>query len=135
MLAAAALAALGWMVPGTRRAAAELAFHLERDADRWALGRRNDRFALASVISKAAASTHAPESPAIAGLGHTGLRERLGQLLEDQPRPSHPTATALNALATTMVACTLLLAALLPTAAVAGARADAHGAHHAHCDH
>jgi Zn-dependent protease with chaperone function len=135
MLAAATLAALGWMVPGTRRAATELAFHLERDADRWALGRRNDRLALASVICKAAASAQAPESPAIAGLGHTGVRERLGQLLEDPPRPSHPTATALNALATTMVGCTLLLAALLPTAAVAGARADAHGAHHAHCDH
>jgi Zn-dependent protease with chaperone function len=136
MLSAAALGALGWMVPGTRRAASEIAFQLERDADRWALERRNDRLALASVICKAAAGAHAPGSPAMVGLGQTGVRERLGQLLDDQPRPpSHPTAAALNALATAMVAFTLLVAAALPPAAVAGARGDAHGAHHAHCEH
>jgi hypothetical protein len=136
MLAAAALSALGWMVPGTRRAAAEIAFHLERDADRWALERRNDRLALASVICKAAASAQPPSTPAMASLGQTGVRERLGQLLDDHPpHPSHSTAALLNALATAMVACTLLLTALLPAAAIAGARGDAHGAHHAHCDH
>ena len=136
ILTAAALGALGWMIPGTRRAAAEIAFHLERDADHWALDRRNDRLALASVIYKAAAETKEPRPPAMASLGETGVRERLGQLLDDDPRrPSHPTVAALNALAAAMVACTLLLAALLPTAAVAGARGDAHEAHHAHCAH
>jgi hypothetical protein len=35
-----------------------------------------------------------------------------------------------------MVVCTLLLAAMVPTAAVAGARGDPHQAHHAqHCEH
>jgi hypothetical protein len=77
-----------------------------------------------------------PGSPSIASLGHTGVRERLGQLLDEQPgTPSHPTAAALNALATAMVVVTLLLAGSLPTAAVAGAGADAHGAHHAHREH
>ena len=134
MLVTAALSALGWVVPGTGRAAREISFHLERDADLWALDQRNDRLALASVICKAAASAQPSGSPALASLGQTGVRERLGLLLEDQPRPpAHPTRAALNALATAMVAFTLLLAAALPAAAVAGA--DAHGAHHAHCDH
>ena len=135
-LVAAALSAVGWIVPGGRRAAREIAFQLERDADRWALGRSTDRLALARVICKAATSAHPPESPAWTNLGQTGLRERLAQLLEDQPRPPlHRSGTALNALAAAMVSLTLLLAAALPAAAVAGANADAHGAHHAHCDH
>jgi Zn-dependent protease with chaperone function len=134
MLTATALSALAWWIPGTRRAAREIAFHLERDADRWALDRRNDRLALASVICKAATTAQQTGSPAMASLGRTGVCERLSQLLEEQPRrPSHPRAAALNALAAVMVAFTLLLAAALPTAAVAAARADAHEAHHEHC--
>ena len=72
----------------------------------------------------------------MASLGETGVRERLGQLLEEQPRRlSHPATAAPNALAVTMVACTMLLAVLLPTAAVAGVRADPHKTHHGHCEH
>jgi hypothetical protein len=136
LLTAAALSAIGWMVPGTRRSVREIAFHLERDADRWALRRRNDRLALASVVCKAATATEPARPPAVANLGETGIRERLDQLLEEPPpRARHPTATALNALAAAMVAFTLLLTAALPTAAVAGARADGHGGHHEHCEH
>jgi Zn-dependent protease with chaperone function len=136
ILAAAALGALGWMIPGTRRAGAEIAFHLERDADCWALERSNDRFALASVICKAAAAAQRSGSPAMASLGQTGVRERLRQLIEDQPRrPSHRAAAALNALAITMVACTLMVGGLLPAAAAAGVRGDAHQGHHGHCEH
>jgi hypothetical protein len=135
-LTAAVLSGIGWMIPGTRRAASEIAFHLERDADLWSLGRRNDRLALASVICKAAAGARPSGSPALVGLGETGVRERLGQLLDDQPRRSaYPTGAALNVLAFAMVALTLLLAAWLPAAAVAGAGSDAHGAHHSHCEH
>jgi Zn-dependent protease with chaperone function len=135
MLTAYALWALGWMVPGARHATRQIAFHLERDADLWALRRRNDRLALASVICKAAMVAQAARPPAVANLGETGVRERLGQLLEEQQdRPRRP-AAALNALAVAMVALTLLLCAALPTAAVAGVSADAHGAHHGHCEH
>jgi hypothetical protein len=92
MLTATGLSALGWPIPGTRRAVSQIAFHLERDADRWALERANDRLALASVICKAAVGAEPSGSPSKASLGHTGVRERLGQLLDDQPRrPSHPT--------------------------------------------
>ena len=137
MLAAIALRALGRPVPGSRRAVRELAFQLERDADTWALGRRNDRLALASAICKAATSADAPRGPAVVRLGETGIRERVGQLLEDSPtRPAPTGAAAVNGLATAMVACTLALAAVLPTAALAGAQNDAHGVHHdGHCAH
>jgi Zn-dependent protease with chaperone function len=137
MLAAIALRALGRPLPGTHRAVRELAFHLERDADSWALRHRHDRLALASAICKAAMSTYATRPPAIARLGETGVRERVGQLLEDSPtRPATPGTAALNGLATAMVACTLALAAILPAAAVAGTQNDAHGTHHdQHCVH
>lgn len=133
MLAAVTLSALGRVLPGTSRAVHDIAFHLERDADRWALRNRNDRLALARVICKAAASAEPAGNAAVARLGATGVRERLGQLLEEPPRRH---ATALNVIAAAMVGFTLLLAAAVPTAAVAGAGSDAHGAHHGqHCDH
>jgi Zn-dependent protease with chaperone function len=134
MLTAATLGALGWMVPGTRRAAREIAFHIERDADLWALARQNDRMALASVICKAAIA--GAGQPARAGLNGTGVLERLGQLLEEQPRGTrHQASAALNTLAALMVILTLLLSAALPAAAVAGAGSNAHDAHHGHCEH
>ena len=81
-------------------------------------------------------SAHPAGSPAIAGLAHTGVLERLGQLLDDQPRrPSHPVTATLNVLAAAMIAFALLLAAALPATAAEGAGADAHGAHHEHCEH
>lgn len=137
MLAAIALRAVGRPLPGTHRAARELAFHLERDADNSALKHRNDRLALASAICKAATSTDTARLPVIARLGDAGVGERVGELLDESPtRSPMRGAAALNGLATAMVACTLLLAAILPTAAVAGARADAHGTHHdEHCIH
>ena len=136
MLLAVAFSALGRVVPGTRRALRELGFHLERDADRWALQQRNDRLALASAICKAAAGPQVA-SPALATLGSSGVRERLTQLLSDRPtQQGRPVAAALNALATAMVVCTILLATVVPAAAVAGIAHDAHRAHHAHhCHH
>jgi Zn-dependent protease with chaperone function len=56
LLLAQLLFALGRFVPGGVSALRNLAFHLDRDADRWSLGRRNDRLALARVILKAARS-------------------------------------------------------------------------------
>jgi Zn-dependent protease with chaperone function len=137
LLAAIALRALGRPLPGTHRAVRELAFHLERDADTWALRRRNDRLALASAICKAATSERAPRAPGIAQLGASDIGARVGQLVDDSPaRPARASRAALNALAAAMVACTLVLAAIVPTAALAGAQNDAHGNHHdQHCVH
>jgi BlaR1 peptidase M56 len=137
MLLAIVFQALGRPVPGTRHAIRGLAFHLERDADDWALRRRNDRLALASAICKAAGAIDSPGHPGVAQLGETGVRERLGQLLQEPPsRRSLPGAAALNGLAAAMVVCTLLLAAVVPAAAVAGVGGDAHRTHHdQHCVH
>jgi BlaR1 peptidase M56 len=136
MLLAVVSAALGRAVPGASLAIRELCFQLERDADRWALQQRNDRLALASAICKAA-TAGSLSSPALATLGSSGLRERLNQLLDEHPRKqAGPITAALNALAAAMVLCTLLLAAVVPTAAAAGVGEDAHRGHHAnHCHH
>jgi hypothetical protein len=136
MLLALGLRALGRAVPGSGRGIRELAFHLERDADRWALHRTTDRLALASVICKAAIEEPARPS-ALVGLGDNGVRERLGQLLDNTGCGSTRRAgAALRALATAMVTCTLLLAAVVPAAAVSGADGDAHRGHHRHhCQH
>jgi hypothetical protein len=136
MLLALGLRALGRAVPGSGRGVRDVAFHLERDADRWALHRTNDRLALASVICKAAIEEPARAS-ALAGLGDTGVRERLGQLLDSTGcETTRRAGAALRALATAMVTCTLLLAAVVPAAAVSGAAGDAHRGHHRHhCQH
>jgi hypothetical protein len=137
MLLAVAFQALGRPVPGTSRAVRELAFHIERDADGWALRRRNDRLALASVICKAAAATDTHAHAGLARLGDAGVHGRLCQLLEEPPsRSSSPGSAALNGLAAAMTVCTLLLAAVVPTAAVAGVVGDPHRTHHGHhCIH
>ena len=132
LLAALALRALGRPVPGTQRAIGELAFHLERDADAWALRRRGDRMALASALTKAAVGGDRASRDA-AAQRTLGLDERRSQLLTHQPhRGSLRVAAALNGLAAIMVTGTLILAALVPTTAVAGARNDPHGTHVEH---
>lgn len=74
--------AVGRFLPGTKRAVRELAFHLERDADRWAL-RSHDRFALASAIVKAANSRQPSYGAAVTQLSGGGdLESRLGALVD-----------------------------------------------------
>ncbi|MBI5104074.1 MAG: M56 family metallopeptidase [Solirubrobacterales bacterium] len=110
--------ALGRFVPGTRIASRELAFHLERDADRFALRRENHPAALASAICKAA------EAPALAApslaLGGASVVRRVRQLLEDDPVASGPHQRLLPLVAAAMVALALASAAALPAAAEAG---------------
>lgn len=136
MVLALGLRALGRAVPGSGRGVREVAFHLERDADSWALHRTNDRLALASVICKAAIEEPARPSTLV-GVGDTGVRERLGQLLDSTGcGTTRRVGAACRALATAMVTCTLLLAAVVPAAAVSGAAGDAHRGHHRHhCQH
>jgi hypothetical protein len=101
--------ALARFLPGTTRAMRELAFHLERDADRWALRRHPDPLALASAICK---SGVAPAT-ATALTGSGGAVERVQELLE----PAHltaPAARALAALAGGLAALVLCLAIVLP---------------------
>jgi hypothetical protein len=111
---------LARFVPGTRRAMRELTFHLERDADQWALARRHDPCALASAICKAA-TLRPGQGAALATLGGPGVSERLKQLLDGTAQRSRLlTSTAINATAVTMVAFTVALFALLPATTLAG---------------
>ena len=125
---------IGRVVPGCRRGMRELEFHLERDADAWALRRRHDRLALASAICKAAGIgklSTAAASPLTGG----GAEERLGQLMaEEPPPPSRVRAAALNAIAITMVCATVLMATFIPSTALAGAQQLGSGQQVRHCE-
>lgn len=77
---------LSRLLPGSRRAAAWLDFHLERDADLYALTRTKDPLALASAICKAA---HVRSyGPTLAGLAGRGTTDRLRLLISGGPPPS-----------------------------------------------
>jgi beta-lactamase regulating signal transducer with metallopeptidase domain len=80
--------AIAHLLPGTRRAVDELAFHLERDADRWALERRIDRRALAAALRKAAGPQYDARALVMA-LGGSGVEERLDEILSGPHRGSH----------------------------------------------
>jgi Zn-dependent protease with chaperone function len=103
-LAAVALHGCSRLLPGSRSAVAHLQFHLERDADEYALRRTNDPASLASAIFKAAA----PQSAAAAmnGLGGSDVADRIRAL---QVGASGPTASKVP---------TGILTGLLITAAV-----------------
>ena len=113
---------VGRIVPGAVHASRQLAFHLERDADQWALRRRHDRLALASVICKAASAQPLDATAVAVGLTGTGAPERLGQLVHGPQTPQRgPRAMILNATAVAMVCATLVAAAMVPSTALAGA--------------
>lgn len=124
---------IGRVVPGSRHAMRELAFHLERDADRWALRRCNDPYALASAICKAAGTSETTWAKASLGGGRASAR--LGELIEDDGVPPARWRWLLNVTAAAMVGLTLLVAALVPSSALAGSQQLGSTVPHFHCDH
>ncbi|MDA0163255.1 M56 family metallopeptidase [Solirubrobacter ginsenosidimutans] len=114
--------AVARFLPGTRAAARELLFSLERDADRYALERSHDPAVLASAIFKAARGSTAPAMLALGG-GVVVRRARL--LLEAGAQPAH---LGLIALAPVMAALVAASAIALPFVAHAGYhRSHEHG--------
>jgi len=115
LLVAELCRALARFLPGTRRTMKELRYHLERDADAWAIARRPDRLALARAICKAAGAL--PRA-SVTTLGGGSATRRVGQLLhQGAPSPSERLAPIL---ALVLVALVLGIAALAPAAAQAG---------------
>jgi len=118
---AEACRAVGRFVPGGRRAVKEVGYHLERDADQWAL-RTHDRFALAGAILKAADSAQPATTPACAPLaGTTGIEERLIELV-DEPRGRLLPRPILRGVGAVAVVVTLAVLASVPAAIAAGLR-------------
>ncbi|WP_196807452.1 M56 family metallopeptidase [Candidatus Solirubrobacter pratensis] len=122
--------ALGRLVPGTRAAARELLFHLERDADRFALARRHSPVVLASAICKAA--LHEPPKGITLALGGRGVvSRRVRQLLDNAPlrRPS----IGLLTLVPVMIVLLAVAAGALPFVAHATMHHPHRGAAAEHC--
>jgi hypothetical protein len=107
--------ALGRFVPGTKSAARELAFHIERDADRYALDRRHDPAALASAICKTAESRMLAATAF--SLGGGSVSRRVRALLDGGQRAS---TLSLRVFAAGLASVTLAAALTLPAAAHAG---------------
>ncbi|MGI8624039.1 MAG: M56 family metallopeptidase, partial [Solirubrobacteraceae bacterium] len=108
--------ALGRFVPGAHTALAELTFHLERDADRYALSRRHAPRDLASAICKAAQGGLWSVTPA-SGLCGAGVVWRVSQLWGDDAASASPAAA--RALAAAMVTIVIAVFAAVPSATMA----------------
>lgn len=117
---AAICRALGRLLPGGRAAVAELAFHLERDADAYALARTHDRSALASAICKAA--DLAPPTAAITALGGGRSVARRVRLLSEQTPGRRSHDLLVGCAATVMATLALWVAVTTPALAAAGVR-------------
>jgi hypothetical protein len=128
--------ALGRFLPGTRRAMSELTFHLERDADAWALARRHDRYALASAICKTALSHgHGPAFASLAG-GGSRLTDRVEAMVDESSTAEigHPSRRLRCAAGASMLLTLMLVTALPVTVANGKARLNSTDSVH-HCPH
>lgn len=130
LLAGSVLAALGRVLPGTRRAERELIFHLERDADQGAVRETHDPLALASAICKAAGASPAAGVVGLSGGGR--VTRRLEVLVDGEPPRSALLVRLVAALVALLGAAVLTLAITLPAWALtapASAPAAAAGIH------
>jgi Zn-dependent protease with chaperone function len=106
LLLASLLSALARPLPLTRAAERELVFHLERDADEFAVRETRDPLALASAICKAAQS-RAPAWTSLAGKGP--VSSRLEILVDGGPRRSAAVERVAAALAALLALMTLAI--------------------------
>lgn len=112
--------AIARFLPGTRAAMRELNFHLERDADRFAVDRQHDPSALASAICKAAVCRPADGIALMALGGDGGVTRRVRELLGvSEARASAPGRHLTGLVCLMAVVCATLVVAL-PSAAEAG---------------
>lgn len=112
LLFAAILSALARLLPGTRAAERELGFHLERDADEFAVQETRDPLALASAICKAAQS-RTPAWTSLAGRGP--VTSRLEILVDGGPRRSRLVERAAATLAALLATMTLGILVTVPS--------------------
>jgi hypothetical protein len=125
--------ALAHLLPGTRRAVDELAFHLERDADRCALARRVDRRALASALQKAARRRIEGRTLVMALGGHR-VEDRLKEILEGPARSSGRRSLITGTTAALLAALVVAFAFALPPVVVQGVDVVRNAPASADCD-
>lgn len=118
LVAAEICRALARFVPGTAATIDELRYHLERDADEYALTRRHEPSALASAICKAATAQLEP-SMALSLAGGPVSR-RVGRLLDGAPHVTARRLAALRVCLAAMAALAVVGAAALPVATAEG---------------
>lgn len=122
--------AVSRFLPGGRRALDLLRFHLERDADEYAVSRTGDPLALASAISKATPHGAGEAPPALAMLGgDSGVADRLRLLLAAPAGDQAGRGGIARALTLASVALSLALAVSIPLLLSAPLAAHAVGAH------
>ena len=114
--------AVGRPLPGAGAALTELSFHLERDADRFALAHEHEACDLASAICKAAGAGRVAPVLSLAG---GGAARRVRNLL-DEKTPDRP-AMMPRVLAAALIGLTLTVLAAAGPATVAAA--DTFAAH------
>lgn len=126
--------ALARLVPGTRHAVREVRFHLERDADRWALARRHDPYALAGAICKAG-RLHVQQNVGMASLAGGDVARRLDELLTSRPPGCGPLLTwSARATAVVLSCLALGLTVGVPVTAADGMQQLGKPGHR-HCEH
>lgn len=119
-LAGQMLLSFARLLPGSRRAFDELHFHLERDADEYAVRRTGDPLALASAICKSALGGIARPVPLLAALAGSAGRARLDPLLHRGRRPGRLARGGGMFLAASVPALALTLVLSAPTIASVG---------------
>lgn len=118
------LRALGRFVPCGRVAMAELAFHIERDADAYALAGAHDRLALASAICKAA-TTSQPTAALIPLADIRSVAGRVDLLTKEPARRPLLLERSLTLAAAVMASLVFALAVVVPSVTAAGIRSMA----------
>ncbi|MBI5310871.1 MAG: M48 family metalloprotease [Actinobacteria bacterium] len=108
-------------LPGTRHALGQLKFHLERDADHWAVARTRNPLALASAICKSASSPNPVGAFALSG---DGAVARVDQLLaaDANPRGSTSARRMLATLVMVLAVACVAIASSVPSAAASGVK-------------
>ena len=117
LLVAELCRSLARFLPGTRRAATELRFHLERDADRFALERHHEPAVLASAICKAAQGTRS--GVPLAALAGGGVSRRVRALFDGAASSQPVNGIAVRSTAALLLTLIVVLAAALPSVTVA----------------
>jgi hypothetical protein len=110
---ASLLATIARPLPGTARVHLELRFHLERDADAWAVNRLHDPLSLASAICKVAGAVEPRGAASLAGGGP--VTRRLAELLGERGARSTRVELAARALAMALAGLVIALASAAPT--------------------